>query len=93
MYSKYKPSLEDLPYEAMDKNCQGMTDNLTPVVGLTGWTLLPTNDYKATMNAVAKVGPLALAVAANEWSMYESGVFSGESATVNDSITLRWEQH
>ena len=88
MYSKYKPSLEDLPYEAMDKNCQGMTDNLTPVVGLTGWTLLPTNDYKATMNAVAKVGPLALAVAANEWSMYESGVFSGESATVNLSHHL-----
>jgi cathepsin L len=81
-------TLEDLPYEAMDKNCQGMTDNLTPVVGLTGWTLLPTNDYKATMNAVAKVGPLALAVAANEWSMYESGVFSGESATVNHAVTL-----
>ena len=72
----------------MDKDCEGMTDNLTPTVGLTGWTLLPSNDYKATMNALAKVGPLALAVSASEWSMYESGVFSGESATVNHAVTL-----
>lgn len=78
----------DLPYDGRDKDCEGLTDGLTPVVGITGWTLLPSNDYKATMNAVAKVGPLALAVAAGEFSMYESGVFSSEASTVNHAVVL-----
>jgi cathepsin L len=81
---------EDLPYEhpPVDKECEGLTDGLTPAVGITGWTLLPTNDYKSTMNAVAKVGPLALAVAAGEWSSYESGVFTSSSTVVNHAVVL-----
>lgn len=79
---------EDLPYQSLDKDCEGLTDNLTPVVGLTGWTLLPSNDYKSTMNAVHKVGPLALAVAAGDWSLYESGVFEGNDTTVNHAVVL-----
>jgi len=81
-------TIEDFPYDGMDKECEGLTDGLTPVVGVTGWTLLPSNDYKSTMNAVAKVGPLALAVAASDWSMYESGVFSSTSTTVNHAVVL-----
>jgi len=48
-------TLEDLPYNSVDKACEGLTEELTPVVGLEGWTLLPSNDYKATMNALHKV--------------------------------------
>lgn len=47
--------IDDLPYTSFDEDCDGLTDNLTPVVGVEGWTSLPSNDYKATMNAVAKV--------------------------------------
>ncbi len=47
--------LDDLPYTPYEKGCEGLTDNLTPVVGVDGWTSLPSNDYKSTMNAVAKV--------------------------------------
>lgn len=47
--------LDDLPYTGIEEDCEGLTDNLTPVVGVEGWTLLPSNDYKATMNALAKV--------------------------------------
>lgn len=79
---------DDLPYEAGDKDCEGLVGSLSPIVGLTGWTLLPSNDYKATMNAVHKVGPLALAVAAGDWSLYESGVLSSESTTVNHAVVL-----
>jgi cathepsin L len=79
---------DELPYEANDKDCEGLTDGLTPKVGLTGWTLLPSNDYKATMNALHKVGPLALAVAAGDWSMYESGIFTSDSTTVNHAVVL-----
>merc|ERR1719401_3110796 len=50
-------------------------------------TLLPTNDYKATMNAVAQVGPVAIAVDGG-WEMYESGVFSSGSSTVNHAVLL-----
>lgn len=28
----------------------------SPVVGIDGWTLLPSNNYTVTMNALAKVG-------------------------------------
>jgi cathepsin L len=47
--------LDDLPYTGIEEDCEGLTDNLTAVVGVEGWTLLPSNDYKATMNALAKV--------------------------------------
>eukprot|EP00804_Cyclotella_cryptica_P027237 CCRYP_014367-RC/>CCRYP_014367-RC protein AED:0.13 eAED:0.13 QI:57/0.85/0.75/1/0.85/0.75/8/132/854 len=80
--------LDDLPYTSFDEECEGLADNLTPVVGVEGWTSLPSNDYKATMNAVAKVGPLALAVAASEWASYESGVFSSDDSVVNHAVVL-----
>ena len=35
--------------------------NASPVVGIDGWTFLPTNNYTMVMNALAKVGPLAIA--------------------------------
>ncbi|KAL7486543.1 hypothetical protein ACHAW6_012150 [Cyclotella cf. meneghiniana] len=80
--------LDDLPYTPFEKGCEGLTDNLTPVVGVDGWTSLPSNDYKSTMNAVAKVGPVALAVAAGEWYYYESGVFSSNQSVVNHGVLL-----
>lgn len=81
-------SYQDIPYQSYEKDCEGLTDGLTPIVGLTGWTLLPSNDYKTTMNAVHKVGPLAIAVAAGDWMYYESGVFSGDHTTVNHAVVL-----
>ena len=79
-------NLNDVPYNGENEKCQGLIDNQTPVVGIQGWTLLPSNDYKATMNAVAKVGPVVLAVAASDWSLYESGIFKSK----NDSFNISW---
>eukprot|EP01082_Thalassiosira_pseudonana_P002790 g3613.t1 g3613 contig12:2420756-2422205(-) len=81
-------NLNDVPYNGENEKCQGLIDNQTPVVGIQGWTLLPSNDYKATMNAVAKVGPVVLAVAASDWSLYESGVFESKESTVNHAVFL-----
>ena len=40
------------------------------------------------MNAVAKVGPIGLALAAGNWSFYEKGVFEDSSTTVNHAVVL-----
>jgi C1A family cysteine protease len=49
---------------------------------------LPGNDYKALMNAVAKVGPVGLALAAGEWAYYEKGIFEHKDTVVNHAVTL-----
>ena len=53
-------TIEDLPYDLAgvgegDDKCSALTEGKTAMVGITGWTLLPSNSYKATMNALAKV--------------------------------------
>lgn len=50
--------IEDVPYHGSSKTwveCDDVTSGKTPMVGIEGWTKLPGNNYKATMNAVAKV--------------------------------------
>lgn len=58
------------------------------MVGIDAWTKLPTNSYKHVMNALAKVGPLGLAVSADGWSSYEMGIFESKATTVNHAVTL-----
>lgn len=51
-------SIHDVPYQGSSETwveCVDVTSGKKPVVGIEGWTKLPGNDYKATMNAVAKV--------------------------------------
>ena len=81
-------SLSDLQYQPIDETCDGLTDGKSPVVGIEGWVKLPKNDYKAIMNAVAKVGPVGLAVAAGKWALYEKGVFETTDSTVNHAVVL-----
>ncbi|KAL3794827.1 hypothetical protein ACHAW5_004349, partial [Stephanodiscus triporus] len=85
--------IEDVPYHGSSKTwvkCDEVTSGKTPMVGIEGWTKLPDNNYKATMNAVAKVGPLAIAVSANNWSFYEKGIFENkdDDAVVNHAVLL-----
>jgi len=81
--------LSDVKYNPnLDEKCDGLTDGKTPVAGIEGWVKLPSNNYKALMNAVAKVGPVGLALAAGEWSLYEKGVFETTDTTVNHAVTL-----
>lgn len=47
----------------------------TPVVEIDGWIQLPRNNETVLMNAVAKLGPIAISVAASTWGLYKSGVF------------------
>lgn len=51
-------SVEDIPYNAKMETmgtCDDVTKGKVPLVGIEGWSQLPTNHYQVTMNAVAKV--------------------------------------
>jgi cathepsin L len=62
-------------------------DSSAVVAKVEGYATLPSNDYKALMNAVAKHGPAVIAIAADGWSFYEGGVFTSPTPnTKNWSI-------
>ena len=48
------------------------------VASISGYASVPSNDYAVLMNAVAKAGPVAVAVAASAWGPYEGGVYSAD---------------
>jgi cathepsin L len=63
------------------------------VASIQGWVALPTNNYTTLMNAVAKVGPVAVSVAATPWALYKEGVFessmkSEKETNVNHLVVL-----
>lgn len=82
----------DLPYNVSKLSCDlESSGNAPAVVGIDGWTKLPDNDYKAGMNALAKIGPLAIAVSASCWGSYEKGVFDDQQckqSTINYASTI-----
>jgi len=64
-----------------------------PVATIDGYSILPSNDYKATMNALAKTGPLVVAVACANWHLYKNGVFTDDlhnqrSYEINHAVVL-----
>lgn len=85
-----------LPYDETDyvgdddETCHGFEDVLHPGA-LVDYVVLPSNNAETTMNALAKVGPLVVSVAAHAWNDYESGVFSTsphENHDVNHVVAL-----
>eukprot|EP01065_Artemidia_motanka_P048877 TRINITY_DN79_c0_g1_i1.p1 TRINITY_DN79_c0_g1~~TRINITY_DN79_c0_g1_i1.p1 ORF type:complete len:365 (+),score=134.69 TRINITY_DN79_c0_g1_i1:67-1161(+) len=64
-------------YQGVTGKCS--QNKIKPVAINTGYVSLPVNDYTALMNAVAKVGPVAISAAAEPWQLYDSGIFSSKS--------------
>jgi hypothetical protein len=54
-----------------------MPPSQKPVATINGYVQLPSNDYASLMNAVATVGPVAIAVDASNWHSYSSGIYDG----------------
>jgi cathepsin L len=65
---------KDYPYVAQTGTCK---ETVPKTAKIDGFVQLPENNYTALMNAIASVGPLAVNVAANSWSSYRSGIFTG----------------
>jgi len=65
-------------YEGQDFPCKyGPTNQTTnPIVKLTGYQQVGTNDYEGTIAALQD-GPIAITVDASTWHSYESGIFDG----------------
>ena len=77
----------DYPYEARTTTCD--LSKIKPVANITGYVIIPFNNYTATMNAVANIGPIAISAAAEPWQLYSSGVFSSKcGADVDHAIVL-----
>jgi cathepsin L len=55
------------------------------VISIAGYHQLPSNNYTVLMNAVAKLGPIAVSVAASPWTMYRKGIFDGPLYTKRDT--------
>lgn len=55
------------------------------VASITTWVSLPSNDYSTLMNAVAKLGPVAVSVAASPWSLYKGGIFYSPFETIRQT--------
>merc|ERR1712087_165109 len=60
----------------------------TGTASLTGYAVVPPNDYVTTMNAVAKTGPVAIALDASNFPLYEKGVFHAKGFNLNHAVVL-----
>ncbi|CUF20208.1 cysteine peptidase, putative [Bodo saltans] len=60
--------------------------NMSGFVSVTGYTQVDSNNASATLEALVKKGPLAIAVDASTWNDYESGIFTGCNYANNISI-------
>merc|ERR1712087_519799 len=88
MYKKEDMQYNHKKVEFNIKACEDLTEGKSPSVGIKGWTKIPSNSYKAMMNALAKAGPVAVAAAGIEWPMYEKGVFHTKHAKVNHAVLI-----
>ena len=63
-----------LGYACYDgKNVECTTPSGNPKVSISGFVMLPSNNYTALMNAVANYGPIAISVDASAWFAYKAG--------------------
>jgi len=81
VFSKHEISMEQ-NLRRRDQDIVNAKHNTTnfyggAIMGIEGWISLPPNDYVATMNALAKLGPLVVSVACHPWLSYKAGVFPG----------------
>jgi cathepsin L len=62
------------------------------VATISGYVSLESNNYQVLMNAVAKLGPVTVSVAAHPWMLYQSGVldvpFNATGATDIDHLVV-----
>jgi cathepsin L len=64
----------DWPFMSESGKCD--TARIKPVAKISGFTMLPANNYSALMNAVVTKGPIAISVAAGGlgWQLYGGGI-------------------
>jgi cathepsin L len=77
-------------YTAKDGKCSAKpSKGGGAAIGMVGWETLPNNKYEPLMRALAELGPVAVSVMADQWFMYEGGVFDGcgKDAVISHAVT------
>ncbi|CAE7413818.1 CTSS [Symbiodinium natans] len=78
--------------EFRSRRCENNTKFWLPrTASITGFVTLDQNDPKALMEAVAKIGPIAVSVDATDWWMYGGGIYDGCNKTapnINHAVVL-----
>jgi len=77
------PMEGDLPYTARTQQCPQQLEGTRPWqyassrVRVGNWDQLPSNKMQPLMQALVEKGPVVVAVDANNWFNYDSGIFDG----------------
>jgi len=66
-----------LPYTASTGSCHWTATSYPPVVKVSGYFQVKENDRNGTLEAAGSLGPVTVAVYADPWFAYSSGVFAG----------------
>mmetsp|Transcript_99054 Transcript_99054/g.227518 ORF Transcript_99054/g.227518 Transcript_99054/m.227518 type:complete len:359 (+) Transcript_99054:46-1122(+) len=72
----------DYPYTATDTLCK----DYKPAVKVGGYVEVAPNDPDALATALANVGPVAVSVAAEQWSLYGGGIFTGCTGSTGTDV-------
>jgi cathepsin L len=72
-----------LSYYGIEQNCTNLRS--APKAKISGYVKLPENNYTALVDAVTKIGPIAISVDASNWHSYSSGIFN-DCNQVNPNI-------
>jgi hypothetical protein len=88
------PLEDELHYSAKTETCSVNVDQPWPVarrVRLQGWRQLPTNQAEPFMQALVQDGPAVVAVAADTWFNYNSGVFNAckKDAVISHAVLAK----
>lgn len=92
------PLALEWPYKSFDGDsppCRNDMFEKAPLVGIAGWTVLPSNRMDPLKQALYETqGPIVVTAAASGWAYYEKGVYSDISAdkqgdfVVNHAVVL-----
>jgi len=89
------PLNSDLPYTGKTEQCpENPLSGAYPSasrVRVSGWNALPSNQAKPLMEALVSQGPAVVAVDANSWFDYESGIFDscGKDVTLDHAVLAK----
>lgn len=88
------PLESDLPYDATTDACPHNLQGPWPAaqrVRVSGWDQLPSNSAEPLKHALVNEGPVVVAVDANNWFNYESGIFDGcsKDAILGHAVLVR----
>lgn len=93
IYSDYQyPYTSGYTNAGISSNCSDISSIASPFAKISDYADVPSNNYEATLNALANIGPLSVVVSADNWGAYETGIFNGcdlsTNAVIDHGVTL-----